>query len=155
MFSGTRCSQPRWDSPRASVQPGQPCPRVRSVVSPVQSCFSCCPGAGRGSGVRRLLTAGCVVVGGLSRFYGVVLLWDFVPGTRPGTSLGKAKRFLVSSLCGGFSGRSCPSVGGRVLLWGGPAWWLCVSVLCSSDRCFLVAGQLWPLPTKGSPCRRR
>lgn len=88
LFSGTSCSQPQWDSPYTSVQPGQPCPRVRSRVLPVQSCCSRSPGAGRGSCVQRLLTAGFVVAGGLPQFYGVVLLWDLVPGTRWGAFLG-------------------------------------------------------------------
>lgn len=113
----------------------------------------------RGLYVQGLLTAGFVVRGGLPHFYELVLFWNLVPGTRLGAFLGikvgRSKYFLMSSLCHRFSGRSLPLTRGHVPLCGvSSAQWLCVPVLCSSDHCCLVSGQLWPLPTKGSPCRR-
>lgn len=88
LFSGTSCCQPQWDSLCTSVQPRQPCSRVRSKVLPLQCSCSCSPSAGRSSCVQRLLTAGFVVWGGLPQFYRVELLWDLIPGTRRGAFLG-------------------------------------------------------------------
>lgn len=134
-----------WDISHPLAQPTQlmqPCPRV---------CVngSCCPGAGRAlcaaeaadgwvSGQGRFAPGWCCFE---------ICAWQQTWGSG-------WDHFLVSSLCNGFSGRSLPSPGGHVPPRRSSAVAVCVCVLCSSECCFTVAGQLWPLPTKGSPCRR-
>lgn len=65
----------------------QPCPRIRIKALLVQSSCSRSPGAGRGSCVWRLLTAGFVVRGGLPQFCRVVLRWNLIPGIGCGAFL--------------------------------------------------------------------
>lgn len=158
------CGSSAWTAPSVLGDTTQAAPLGWSSCPSVTQCVpghvarSCpCRAAAPSSGstwcARGLLRF--VVGGGLPQFHGMPLLWDLVPGIRCGAFLGIRVGRPSSFWCSAHAAGSPGGGQGTHPARGAPARQLRVRVPCCSDRCFLVAGQPWPLPTKGSRCRRR